>query len=350
LSIRESGVSSRQFPRDLQDSLGGLKEEGFIVAQYLVTGGAGFIGSHLVAWLVEDGHSVRVLDNLCAGNLENLAHLKDGVEFLQGDVADPDACANAVKGTEVVFHQAALASVPLSVDRPLDTHKACVTGTVTVLDACVKAGVRRVVYAASSSAYGNDPEMPKREAQRPEVLSPYAAAKLAGELYCESFASSYDLETVRLRYFNIFGPRQDPDSPYSAVIPLFVSALVNGRRPKIFGDGTQSRDFTYVQNVVEANMRASVAEGVSGNVYNVACGESLSVLDLLKEICNRLGVSCDPEFLPARAGDVKHSWADISATKRDLGYEVKVPWVEGLGPTIDFYAQQASLDKLKCGT
>ncbi len=327
-----------------------LWKEGSKVTQYLVTGGAGFIGSHLVTRLVEDGHTVRVLDNLCAGNLQNLAHLKDGVEFLQGDVADPDACAKAVKGADVVFHQAALASVPLSVDRPLDTHKACVTGTVTILDACVKAGVRRVVYAASSSAYGNDPEMPKREAQRPQVLSPYAAAKLAGELYCEAFAASYDLETVRLRYFNIFGPRQDPHSPYSAVIPLFVSALVNGRRPKIFGDGTQSRDFTYVQNVVEANMRASLAEGASGNVYNVACGESLSILELLTEICSRLDVSCDPDFLPARAGDVKHSWADISATKRDLGYEVTVPWIEGLGPTIDFYAQQASLDKLECGT
>ena len=319
------------------------------MTQYLVTGGAGFIGSHLVTRLVEEGHQVRILDNLCAGTLQNLAHLNDGVEFFQGDVADPEACAKAVAGAEVVFHQAALASVPLSVDRPLDTHKACVTGTVTLLDACVKAKVRRVVYAASSSVYGNDPEMPKHESQLPQALSPYAAAKLAGELYCESFASSYDLETVRLRYFNIFGPRQDPDSPYAAVIPLFVSALVNGHRPKIFGDGTQSRDFTYVDNVVEANIRASLAEGVSGNVYNVACGESLSILDLLKEICSRLNVPCDPEFLEARAGDVKHSWADISATKRDLGYEIQVPWREGLAPTIDYYAQKTRLDTVECG-
>lgn len=319
------------------------------MTQYLVTGGAGFIGSHLVTRLVEEGHQVRVLDNLCAGNLQNLAHLNDGIEFLQGDVADPEACARAVAGVEVVFHQAALASVPLSVDRPLDTHRACVTGTVTVLDACRKAGVRRVVYAASSSAYGNDPEMPKRESHLPQALSPYAAAKLAGELYCEAFASSYDLETVRLRYFNIFGPRQDPDSPYAAVIPLFVSALVNGRRPKIFGDGSQSRDFTYVENVVEANIRASGAEGVSGNVYNVACGESLSILDLLKEICRRLNVPCDPEFLEPRAGDVKHSWADITATQRDLGYQPQVRWQDGLGPTIDFYAQQMRLDTVECG-
>ena len=319
------------------------------MTQYLVTGGAGFIGSHLVTRLVEEGHQVRILDNLCAGTLQNLAHLNDGFEFFQGDVADPEACAKAVAGAEVVFHQAALASVPLSVDRPLDTHKSCVTGTVTLLDACVKAEVRRVVYAASSSVYGNDPEMPKHESQLPQALSPYAAAKLAGELYCESFASSYDLETVRLRYFNIFGPRQDPDSPYAAVIPLFVSALVNGHRPKIFGDGTQSRDFTYVDNVVEANIRASLAEGVSGNVYNVACGESLSILDLLKEICSRLNVPCDPDFLETRAGDVKHSWADISATKRDLSYEVQVPWREGLAPTIDYYAQKTRLDTVECG-
>ena len=319
------------------------------MTQYLVTGGAGFIGSHLVTQLVEDGHSVRVLDSLCTGTLQNLVHLEGDVEFLQGDVSDPDACAKAVRGAEVVFHQAALASVPLSIDRPLDTHKACATGTVTLLDACVKAGVRRVVYAGSSSAYGNAPEMPKHEEQLPQVLSPYAAAKLAGELYCESFAASYRLETVRLRYFNIFGPRQDPDGPYAAVIPLFVSALVNGRRPKIFGDGSQSRDFTYVANVVEANICASLAEGVSGNVYNVACGESLSVLDLLREICQRLGVPCDPEFFEPRAGDVKHSWADISATKHDLGFEGKVTWQAGLGPTIDYYAQQAKLDRVESG-
>jgi UDP-glucose 4-epimerase len=311
------------------------------VTRYLVTGGAGFIGSHIVTRLVGEGHDVRVLDNLCTGSLENLAHIDGHFEFVHGDAADSIACTRAADGIEVVFHQAALASVPLSIERPQDTHRACVTATVNLLDACVKAKVRRVVYAGSSSAYGNDPEMPKRESQLPQVLSPYAAAKLAAELYCEAFASSYDIETVRLRYFNIFGPRQDPASPYSAVIPLFVSALTNGRQPTIFGDGTQSRDFTYVENVVEANIRASLAEGVSGRVFNVGCGESLSLIELLQEICIRLGVEYSPNFAEARQGDVKHSWADISATQRELGYEVKVGWREGLHPTIDYYAELA---------
>lgn len=311
------------------------------MTNYLVTGGAGFIGSHIATRLVNEGHNVRVLDNLCAGHLENLAHLGGKVDFIHGDVADPIRAMQAVDGVDVVFHQAALASVPLSIERPMDTHTACVTGTLTILDAARKAGVSRVVYAGSSSAYGDDPEMPKRENQTPQVLSPYAAAKLAGELYCESFAASFDIETVRLRYFNIFGPRQDPESPYSAVIPLFVSALVNGKQPKIFGDGSQSRDFTFVENVVEANIRAAHTPGVSGNVYNVACGESLSVADLLKEICQRLEVPYDPKFEEPRTGDILHSWADISRTKRDLGYEVKVGWAEGLAPTIDFYAKQA---------
>jgi UDP-glucose 4-epimerase len=269
-----------------------------------------------------------------------LAHLDDGIDFIHGDVSDPIRAMQTVDGMDIVFHQAALASVPFSVERPMETHLACATGTLTILDAARKAGVARVVYAGSSSAYGDDPEMPKRESQTPQVLSPYAAAKLAGELYCESFAASYDIETVRLRYFNIFGPRQDPDSPYAAVIPLFVSALVNGQQPKIYGDGSQSRDFTYVDNVVEANIRAAHAPGVSGNVYNVACGEGLSVADMLKEICLRLNVPYDPLFVAPREGDIIHSWADISKAKQDLGYEVKVPWNEGLVPTIDYYAKQ----------
>jgi len=310
------------------------------VTTCLVTGGAGFIGSHLVTRLVADGHRVRVLDNLCAGTLDNLAHVADQIEFLEGDVADPVACAQAVDGIELVFHQAALASVPLSIERPLDTHRACVTGTVNLLHACVKAHVRRVVYAGSSSAYGDDPEMPKRETQLPQVLSPYAAAKLAAELYCQAFAASYDLETVRLRYFNIFGPRQDPASPYAAVIPLFVSALVQGKQPVIFGDGLQSRDFTYVQNAVSANVLAATAPGVSGRVYNVGCGESLSLIDLLHAICDHLQVEFNPRFEDARAGDIRHSWADISSTTRDLGYTPAITWQQGLAPTIDYYARR----------
>ena len=306
---------------------------------YLVTGGAGFIGSHIVTRLVEEGHRVRVLDNLCAGTLNNLAHLRDGFEFVRGDVSDASVVRQAIDGVEIVFHQAALASVPLSVKDPIAVHTACVTGTVTVLDAARQAGVRRVVYAGSSSAYGNDPVMPKRESQLPQMLSPYAAAKLAGELYCEAFAACYPLETVRLRYFNIFGERQDPASPYSAVIPLFVAAVLEGRRPTIFGDGSQSRDFTYVGNVVHANLLASRAVGVSGKVYNVACGHSLTVIDLLRSICERLNVPFDPIFAPPRAGDVKDSWADISATERELGYQPQVGLTEGLQRTIDYYAK-----------
>lgn len=306
---------------------------------YLVTGGAGFIGSHIVTRLVEEGHRVRVLDNLCASTLDNLAHLHDGFEFLRGDVSDSSVVRQAVDGVEIVFHQAALASVPLSVKDPIAVHTACVTGTVTVLDAARHAGVRRVVYAGSSSAYGNDPVMPKRESQLPQMLSPYAAAKLAGELYCEAFAACYPLETVRLRYFNIFGERQDPASPYSAVIPLFVAAVLEGRRPTIFGDGSQSRDFTYVGNVVHANLLASQAVGVSGKVYNVACGHSLTVIDLLRSICERLNVPFDPIFAPPRAGDVKDSWADISATECELGYQPQVGLTEGLQRTIDHYAK-----------
>jgi UDP-glucose 4-epimerase len=328
------------------------------VPKYLLTGGAGFIGSHLATKLVERGDTVRILDNLTTGRIENVAHLFPGnlpvevmhemalsqrlegplVEFVHGDVADRTVVSQAVGGVEVVFHQAALASVPRSIEDPVETHAADATGTVTLLNACRHAGVRRVVYAGSSSCYGNRPEMPKAENQLPQVLSPYAAAKLAGELYCEAFAACYSLETVRLRYFNVFGPKQDPGSPYSAVIPLFVSALLEGRRPTIFGDGSQSRDFTYVENVVQANLLAASAAGVSGRVYNVACGQSTSLLDLLTEICRLLGKPFEPRFAPPRPGDVLHSSADISAARRELGYVPGVELHEGLRRTIEWYA------------
>ena len=310
--------------------------------RYLVTGGAGFIGSHLTTRLVEDGHDVRVLDNLSTGSLDNLARVRDCVEFILADLNDTQRVQAAVDGVDVVFHQAALASVPRSVDHPLETHHACVSGTVSLLDCSRKAGVRRVVYAASSSAYGDQPEMPKHERQLPHVLSPYAAAKMAGELYLQAFASTYGLETVRLRYFNVFGPRQDPKSPYSAVIPLFVSSLIAGRQPTIFGDGSQSRDFTYIDNIVEANILAAAARGVSGNVYNVACGESLTVGELLQEICRLMEKPYDPNFAPPRTGDVLHSWADISAAQKDLGYRVRVNLHEGLRRTVSWYLEQAA--------
>ena len=315
------------------------------MTKYLVTGGAGFIGSHLAARLVEEDHQVRVLDNLSTGSLDNLDHVGDSIEFIEGDLTDESCVKRAVEGIDIVFHQAALASVPRSVEHPLDTHQACVTGTVNLLDACRRAEVRRVVYAASSSAYGNQEDPSKVEHQLPQVLSPYAAAKLAGELYCEAFASTYGLETVRLRYFNVFGPRQDPASPYSAVIPLFVSALLAGRTPVIFGDGSQSRDFTFIDNVVEANLAASQAEGVSGKVYNIACGESVTVLEVLQAICRQLDRPCEPEFLPPRVGDVLHSEADITRAQTDLSYRVAVDFGEGLQKTVASYLPQT----VSCG-
>jgi len=306
----------------------------------LVTGGAGFIGSHLATRLVAEGWQVRILDNLCTGSVANFAQIEADVDFIEGDVADPASAALAVQGMDVVFHQAALASVPMSLEKPLEVHRACATGTLTILEASRRAGVRRVVYAASSSAYGDSPVTPKTEALTPQALSPYAAAKLAGELYAESFAASLNLETVRLRYFNVFGPRQDPKSPYSAVIPLFASAVAAGKRPKIFGSGEQSRDFVYVDNVVQANIRAATAPGVSGRVFNVGSGVSITVNELLRAICERVGRPFDPEYLPPRAGDVLHSSADISATMRDLGYR-PVPQEPGLAATIDYYLELA---------
>ncbi|MBX3441793.1 MAG: SDR family oxidoreductase [Planctomyces sp.] len=303
----------------------------------LVTGGAGFIGSHLVHRLVARGWKVRVLDNLSTGSLSNLLDVAGRVEFFEGDITRPLTAARAVDGVEVVFHQAALASVPLSIERPIDVHRVCATGTLNLLDASRRAGILRFVYAASSSAYGDSPEPLKSESQRPSVLSPYAAAKLAGELYAESFAHSYGLETVRLRYFNVFGPRQDPGSPYSAVIPLFASALAAGKRPRIYGTGEQSRDFVSVHNVAEANLLAAVAKGAAGNVYNIGSGHSITVNELLRRICERMDVPFDPEYLPARAGDVLHSAADISAAERDLGYRPAVDFEAALAETVDYY-------------
>jgi UDP-glucose 4-epimerase len=304
---------------------------------FLVTGGAGFIGSHITEALVARGDRVRVLDDLSTGFRHNLEPFASQVEFIAGDVSDAALVAKAVRGVECVFHQAALASVPRSVERPLDTNRACVTGTLTVLDQARRAGVRRVVYAASSSAYGNQPYSSKREVDLPAPLSPYAVAKLAGEYYCQAFHATYGLETVAIRYFNVFGPRQDPDSPYSAVIPLFITRLLRGERPIVYGDGTQTRDFTYVANVVHGNLLAADAAGVAGRTINVANGRSTSLLQLLAGLNTLLGTRLDPQFEPARPGDVHDSLADITQAQTLLDYRPVVAFEEGLRRSIDYY-------------
>jgi UDP-N-acetylglucosamine/UDP-N-acetyl-alpha-D-glucosaminouronate 4-epimerase len=304
---------------------------------YLVTGGAGFIGSHLARALVERGDRVRVLDNLSTGNLDNLAAIGKGVEFIQGDLVNPSDVARALEGVEVVFHQAALASVPRSVDAPLDTNASCVTGTVTLLDEARKAGVRRVVYAGSSSVYGDQPIPEKHERLLPMPLSPYAAAKVAGEYYCQAFTSTYGLETVTIRYFNVFGPRQDPKSQYAAVIPKFITEILAGETPTIFGDGKQSRDFTYIENIIHGNLLAADAPAAVGKTINVACGESFDLLQLVDGINKALGTSVKPNFAPARAGDVRDSLADISLAREVLKYQPKVGFDEGLRRTVEYY-------------
>lgn len=310
---------------------------------FLVTGGAGFIGSHIAEALVRRGERVRVLDNLSTGKLEHLEEIRDEIEIVEGCATDVDVVARAVEGVDCIFHEAAQASVPLSVEHPLQTHAMCATATLTVLDAARRAGVRRVVYAASSSAYGDrETGNPAKSEQDLVVpISPYGAAKAAGELYCQAFAATYGLETVCLRYFNVFGPRQGADSPYSAVIPLFSTALIQGRRPKIYGDGSQSRDFTFVENVVHGNLLAADATDVAGRVINVAMGRSYTLLELLAKLQELLGTNIEPEFHPKRAGDVHESLADISVARELLGYEPQVDFETGLERSIEFYRADA---------
>lgn len=304
----------------------------------LVTGGAGFIGSHLVEELVRRGRPVRVFDDFSTGLRSNLAHYNSALDVAEGSLTDPGAVARAVRGVGVVYHLGALASVARSVETPDVTHAACATGTLNLLDAARKSGVRRVVYAASSSAYGgSSSEGGQVEDQPAAARSPYAAAKLAGELYMQAFAHTYGLETVRLRFFNIFGPRQRSDSPYSGVIALFTAAMSQGRAPSIHGDGTQSRDFTYVANAVQALMKAAEAPEVSGNVYNVGTGRSISVLELVAALNDVLGTKLVPTFGPTRAGDVRFSRADITRTRADLGYDPAVSFEDGLRRTVEWH-------------
>lgn len=313
---------------------------------YLVTGGAGFIGSHLVERLCKERQKVRVIDNLSTGKKGNIAPFMNEIEFIEGDIRDLELVRRVMKGVDYVLHQAAVPSVPRSIKDPLTTNTVNVQGTLNVLLAARDAGVKRVIYASSSSVYGNTSTLPKHEDMRPEPRSPYAVSKLAGECYCKVFYHVYGLETVVLRYFNVFGPRQDPESQYAAVIPKFIMALLRGEPPMIFGDGEQSRDFTYVENVVEANLLAAKAPDVAGEVLNIACGERISINQLVAILGEIIGTKIKPMYAPPRPGDVRHSLADISKAQRLLGYQVKVDLLEGLRRTVEWYKHVLNVRQL----
>jgi UDP-glucose 4-epimerase len=312
------------------------------VAVTLVTGGAGFIGSSLVRALLARGDAVRVIDNFSSGKRGNLAEIVDRIELLEADILDERALGRAIEGAEVVFHEAAIPSVPKSMAEPVENHAANATGTLRVLEAARRARVRRVVYAASSAAYGDEPTLPKVESMVPAPISPYGGSKLAGEIYLQVYARAYGLETVSLRYFNVFGPRQDPQSEYAAVIPKFITAALAGRQPRIYGDGTQSRDFCHIDNVIEANFKAASADGrqVSGGVFNVGCGQATTLNQVVALLGEALGRKLEAVHEAERAGDIKHSHADISAARARLGYAAQVSFAEGLRRTVDWYKRQ----------
>ena len=311
-------------------------------ARYLVTGGAGFIGSHIAQALLDQGESVRVLDNLATGKETNLAVLKGRVQIIRGDLRNFEAVRAAVEGVEVVFHQGALASVPRSIADPVTSLEININGTQNVLQAARDAGVRRVVYASSSSIYGNTPTLPKQEQMQPHPVSPYAIHKLTGELLCEAFTSIYGLETVALRYFNVFGPRQDPTSEYAAVIPRFLTALIQKQRPIVFGDGEQTRDFTYIANVVQANLLAATSHDAIGYAMNIGCGEQVSLNTVLHLAGELLDVTPDVEYREPRPGDVRDSLADISLAQRLLGYKPTIGFGEGLALTLDTLCKEVT--------
>ncbi len=309
-----------------------------LTTKVLVTGGAGFIGSNLAEELIRQGAKVKIIDNFVTGFRENLEEIQGDFDFIEGDINDDIALKKALEGVEIVFHQAALPSVPRSVENPKETHEACVNGTFNLLLKAKENGVRRVIYAASSSAYGNQPTLPKVETMRPEPLSPYAVAKLVGEYYCQVFWHVYGLETICLRYFNVFGPRQNPASMYSGVISIFIDALMKGKTPVIYGDGEQTRDFTYVANVVDANIKAAQSSKGIGMVMNVANGERISVnqlFEILKKITGKENVKA--EYLPERKGDVKHSQADNTLARELIGYQKIIGLEEGLKLTVEWW-------------
>jgi len=304
---------------------------------YLVTGGADFIGSHLVRFFLDRGERVRVLDDFSTGKRENLSEVEGKIELVQGSLSSPSDVEAAVVGVDFILHQAAIPSVPRSVEFPLESHEANATGTLRLLRAAAAAGVRRLVYASSSSVYGANPALPKVESMPTEPMSPYAVSKLSAEQYALVFHRLYGLETVCLRYFNVFGPRQDPNSPYSGVVSRFIDAITSGAPPTIHGDGEQTRDFTYVENVARANFAATEKPGAAGSVYNIGCGTRASVNELWRIMAELSGSKLEPTYLPVRSGDVPHSLADIARARKDLGFEPSIDLREGLRRTLSYY-------------
>src|SRR6266581_399613 len=309
---------------------------------YIVTGGGGFIGSHIVEELLRRKETVKVIDNFSTGKRANVEPFKDDAEIIEADLAEVNNLAQLLRGADYVIHQAAIPSVPKSIIDPIKSHQANVNGTLRLLVACREAGVKRVVYASSSSLYGDSPTLPKHEGMPPNPLSPYGAQKLFAEMYCQVFTRAYGLETVALRYFNVFGPRQDATSQYSGVLALFIPAVLQDRRPTIYGDGLQSRDFTFVKNVVEANLLACKAPAVAGEVFNVACGDRITVISMLQQINKITGKDIAPIYGDLRKGDIKHSQADITRAKEHLGYQPKISFEEGLRNTIEWYRKNLS--------
>lgn len=315
------------------------------MARFLITGIAGFIGSSLAYSLLEQGHEVRGIDNFSTGRPENIAEIRSKIDFREADLLDMDAMQDACAGVDYVLHEAAIPSVPKSVADPIGSNRAGIDGTVNILIAARDAHVKRVVYAASSSAYGDQPTLPKHESMMPNPISPYAVTKLAGEMYMKCFYRCYGLETVCLRYFNIFGPRQDPDSPYSAVLAKFITLMLENKQPTIFGDGEQSRDFTYIDNCVQANLKACTApaELAVGHVFNVACGERVTLNEIYALLQSLTGCNKPPKYADERAGDIKHSLADIAAARQGLGYNPPIDFREGLRRTVEYYKSVMSL-------
>ncbi len=302
--------------------------------KFLVTGGAGFIGSNIVEELLKHGYSVRVIDNFATGKRENLKDFEKDIELIEGDIRSYHTVNHAMKGIDIVLHQAALPSIPRSINDPITSNEVNVMGTLNILDAAKNAGVRRIIYASSSSIYGDNPELPKHEGMLPNPLSPYAVSKLAGEKYCQVFSRLYGIETVILRYFNVFGPRQDPNSQYSAVIPKFIKLISNNQQPTIYGDGTQSRDFTYVSNIVEGNILAATKDIESGLVMNCACQEQITLNELVTELNKMLDKNLEPNYTAHKLGDIKHSFANIDLISDKLQYTPLVNFKEGLKKTL----------------